>query len=309
MAELRLEDEDQGGANPAEDVSVAQLKRLEFLDLLLAWDGSFGRKDLTEFFGISDQQASADISKYREFAPDNSRYDTKSRTHIVTDEYAPVFVKPSADRYLDQLVALSENVIDDGQKWFRQEPVYDVVPKFHPDVKNDILRRILKMIREKRAVKIRYQPLTRTEASQRWIAPHALAFSGRRWHVRAYCFESSGFRDFVLTRIMDATESKQVVIETDETKFSSLDTDWHNPISVKIVPCRSLSDDQQRVIAKDYGMDIRGKTVSVRQALLLYFVDWHRLDPKRYGQIPDMEKMIEAENWDEIAPFMPPNRQ
>ncbi len=306
MAELRLSDGSEKTTETIEDISLAQRKRLERLDLFLAWDGSFGRKDLTTFFGISDQQASADIAKYRELAPENSRYDTKSRLHVITENYRPCFVTPSADRYLDQLAALCDGIIGEEQKWFRDAPPYDAVPKFHPDVKNEILIRILKSIREGRAVKIRYQPLTRKESSQRWIAPHALAFSGRRWHVRAYCFDSLNFRDFVLTRIVETGETKDVELGVKEdVTVSSLDSTWHNNVPVKLLPCRSLTDDQRHVIAKDYGMDVRGKTVNVREALLLYFVDWHRLDPNRYGQIPDEEKMIEAENWDEIAQFMP----
>ncbi len=305
MADLQLAEAGTDNNLAANDINTAQRKRLERLDLLLTWDGSFGRKDLTNFFGISDQQASADIAKYREIAPGNTRYETKSRLHVATDEFNSVFVKPSADRYLDQLQGLLEETLSNDHKWFREMPSCDAVRTFHPDVKNHTLRSILRAIREKVAVKISYQPLTRADSSQRWIAPHALAFSGRRWHARAYCFESKDFRDFVLTRIVDSLEFRAVTVESDAVSISDQDIKWQNHVKVKITPCTELPDVQRRVIAKDYGMPINGKIVDVREALFLYFADWHRLDPTRYGQIPANERMIEAENWSEISAYMP----
>ena len=305
MAELKLGETEAQAIEVGDDLGLAQRRRLERLDLLLVWDASFGRKDLTDFFEISDQQASADIAKYREIAPHNSIYDTKLRMHVATEEFEPALVKPSADRYLDQLQGLLEENLEPGRIWFREVPRSDTVPRFHPDVKNHILRALLRAIRESSAVKIRYQPLNRSESNTRWIAPHALAFSGRRWHVRAFCFESEDFRDFVLTRILESSEFRSVTFETPEGDISTLDSKWQNRLSVKLVPCRDLPDDQQRVIAKDFGMDVRGRTVEVREAWLLYFVDWYRLDPTRFGQIPENERMIEAENWEEVSVYMP----
>lgn len=309
MERIKISKSGSTNPNKLQEIGNAQRRRLERIDLLLAWDASFGRSDLTDFFGISDQQASADIAKYKEIAPLNCQYDTQVRKYRVTENYQYALVRPSADRFLDQLQGLKSQMLEPSQTWFREIPNYDIIPSFRPDVLNETLRGLLKAIRENSAIKIKYQSLTGPEPTVRWIAPHAIAFSGRRWHVRAWCFKRDEFRDFVLTRVLS-------VLEFDDLDLTKLrgstiqgeDLDWNTTIEVKIVPCSALPDSQRKVIAKDYGMDIRGRRIGVRKCLIVYFVDWHRLDPNRYGNIPENERMIEIDNWDEVSRHMPKDR-
>lgn len=46
-------------------------RRLEFIDFRLFWEGRINRSDLTDQFGISTPQASADLARYQEMAPSN----------------------------------------------------------------------------------------------------------------------------------------------------------------------------------------------------------------------------------------------
>src|SRR6476619_1347476 len=89
-------------------------RRLEFIDFRLFWDGRFNRSDIAETFGISAQQASADIAHYEKLAPDNLRYDRVEKAYKRTDLFAPAFIGETVDRYLLQLVAI-EN------RWMRTE--------------------------------------------------------------------------------------------------------------------------------------------------------------------------------------------
>ncbi len=309
MERIKIAKTGMPASNKVEALGNAQRRRLERIDLLLAWDASFGRSDLTEFFKISDQQASADIAKYKEIAPLNCHYDTKVRKYLVTPNYQHALVKPSADRYLDQLQGLKSETLEPSQTWFRDIPTYDIIPSFRPDVPNEALRGVLKAIRNNCAARIKYQSLTGPEPTVRRIAPHAIAFSGRRWHVRAWCFKRAEFRDFVLTRILS-------VVDFDELDLSELsyptiqegDLDWNLTIDVKIVSCKGLPESQREVISKDYGMDASGRQIQVRKCLIVYFVDWHRLDPKRYAAIPENERMIEIDNWLEVSKHLPGDR-
>ena len=54
-------------------------RRLEFIDFRLFWDGRLNRSDMAETFGISAQQASADIAQYERIAPQNLVYDRAER--------------------------------------------------------------------------------------------------------------------------------------------------------------------------------------------------------------------------------------
>lgn len=59
---------------------VAQ--RLEFIEFRLFWEGYVNRSDLMEQFGLSVNQASADLNRYIGFAPDNMVYDKSARTYV-----------------------------------------------------------------------------------------------------------------------------------------------------------------------------------------------------------------------------------
>ena len=59
---------------------VAQ--RLEFIEFRLFWEGHENRSDLMEQFGLSVNQASADLNRYIGFVPDNMVYDKSARTYV-----------------------------------------------------------------------------------------------------------------------------------------------------------------------------------------------------------------------------------
>ena len=59
---------------------VAQ--RLEFMEFRLFWEGRVNRSDLIEQFGLSVNQASADLNGYIGFTPENMVYDKSARTYI-----------------------------------------------------------------------------------------------------------------------------------------------------------------------------------------------------------------------------------
>ena len=80
---------------------VAQL--LEFIEFRLFWEGHVNRSDLMEQFGLSVNQASADLNRYIGFVPDNMVYDKSARTYVRGTEYAPHFLKPDASRHLAQI--------------------------------------------------------------------------------------------------------------------------------------------------------------------------------------------------------------
>ena len=68
---------------------VAQ--RLEFIEFRLFWEGHVNRSDLMEQFGLSVNQASADLNRYIGFAPDNMVYDKSARTYVRGAGFKPVF--------------------------------------------------------------------------------------------------------------------------------------------------------------------------------------------------------------------------
>src|SRR5580704_11587086 len=182
-------------AEPVEKRSWSQARRFEFLEWKMFWEDRVIRSDLESTFEISTPQASVDLRRYRELAPENM--ETTARGYRATPHFQPRFYIPSADRVLLQLRALLSKAIRREDLWFRDLPPVDVAPDIARDLPPDCLRPILRAMRERQAIEIRYQSLT--SSRRRAIAPHALAYDGHRWHARAWCCDRSEFRDFVLS--------------------------------------------------------------------------------------------------------------
>jgi predicted DNA-binding transcriptional regulator YafY len=119
---------------------------------------------------------------------------------------------------------------------------------------------------------VTYQSMRRPAATKRWIAPHSLAFDGARWHARAWCYERTMFRDFVLTRIQEIHGHRQS--EIDDSK----DMDWHTYVSVIIEPRHNLTVAQRDSVITDFGMQNGKLSNSIRRALVQYFVRHLQID-------------------------------
>lgn len=76
----------------------AQTQRLQFLEACLLTNGQVNRSNLMRKFQISMPQASIDLRKYQEQAPQNMVYDRGKRTYRATTCLVPQFtLSPETD--------------------------------------------------------------------------------------------------------------------------------------------------------------------------------------------------------------------
>ena len=263
---------------------VAQ--RLEFIEFRLFWEGRVNRSDLMEQFGLSVNQASADLNRYIGFVPDNMVYDKSARTYVRGPEYAPHFLKPDASRYLTQLRSLADGIMDGDDTWIAELPSYDAAPTPARGVSPITLRSVVGAIRRSEAIEVKYQSLSRPEPSWRWIAPHAIGFDGFRWHTRAFCQTDEVFKDFLLSRILE-TRGVMANEVTDVT-----DADWLEYVTLEIGPHPDLSETQAKVIALDYGMRGGKAKIKVRRALLYYALKRLGLDTDPNARKPQDQQIV-----------------
>jgi hypothetical protein len=249
-------------------------QRLEFIEFRLFWDGILKRGDITERFGVSTAQASADLALYKELAPNNLDYDPSLKRFIASSRFAPKIFQPSADRYLVQLKAIADQIISVGDTNIGNAPAVDAMPIPHRRVDAGILRRLLIAIRAERGLKIFYHSMNSKRPVPLWrdITPHAFAFDGLRWHVRAYCHVESRFKDFILSRILELGD------ELEAGKPAREDVHWQHFFDVLLIPNPKLAKSQQETVARDYEMTDGCLRIPVRQALLYYFDKRLRLD-------------------------------
>lgn len=253
-----------------EKLKWTQNRRFEFIEWKLFWEGSLNRSDVEDTFEISTPQASVDLRRYREIAGDNIEYDATGRAFKPTPDMKPSFLKVSADRLLLQLRALLTGALPRPEVWFRDLPSVDMAPDIARHVDPDCLRRILDAIRTKQCVEVRYQSLTNSR--NRTIAPHALAFDGYRWHVRAWACDRDDFRDFVLTRI------DQIKLGPPADFDAADDVEWNTVVALDLRPHPGLTDEQSQAIQRDYNMTDGRRSIEVRLSMAYYFIMRMNLD-------------------------------
>ncbi len=247
-----------------------------------------------EAFGISVQQASKDFANYIEGRKSNLTYDKRLRTYLRGKNFKPRYFQPDAAEYFAQLQAVEHGLVPEAQSWIGFFPGYAATPVPARGVDPQVLRDVLTAIREKAALQITYQSMSRPEPTARWIEPHALAFDGFRWHARAFCQNDGVFKDFLLSRIVEVGEQGPV------SSTPVNDVAWNSEIVLEIGPHPELSDTQRKAIEMDYGM-VDGKAqIVVRKALLFYALKRLGLDTDPNARRPQDQQIVLI-NKDEIS--------
>ena len=261
------------------DNSVGQLRwgpeqRLEFIEFRLFWDGWINRSDIIEKFGVSVPQASNDLTQYREMAPENLQYDASAKRYLASPIFKPILIKPNPDRYLAQLKAMVEDVIQVDDTWMITPPAVASMPIPMRKIEPMILRSFAQCIKSNNSINVLYHSMSveRPMATWRKLAPHAFVFDGLRWHVRAFCHLTKEFKDFLLSRCSQIGKMDKDSIDV------ALDWKWSTLFEVILVPNPALTTSQQEAVAWDYNMIDGQVTVPVRLALLYYFNKRLRLD-------------------------------
>lgn len=273
---------------PTESLGWSVTARLRFLEEQAWWTGGVNRRDIVERFGISEQQASGDFTRYQELAPENLVYDKSGKTYRPTTEFRPVFFDPDTAETLGQFRLIAENVIKpDALTAGVATAIAGAIPR---PVDPAILRTVLRAIRERRRMSAFYVSLTSPEGRTRTIEPHAIVFDGFRWHARARDVEADGWRDFVLGRL-----SRAALLDAPSESSPGDDADWQGMVQMTIAANPGLSPAQRRVIERDCGMQKGRLVITVRKALQFYTKIRLGLDLDGQARAPEDQHIVLVE--------------
>ena len=272
-------------AGPKTRSPWSQDRRLEFIDFRLRWDGRINRSDISTFFGISIPQASLDLAKYLELAPENLSYDRSARIYLAGPKFKPVFASSHSSQYLNELLAIQEGVLERNASFIGWQPPVAIVPTPGRVLNAGTLTALLSSMREKTCMQVLYQSMNEVEPQPRVISPHAFAHDGYRWHVRAYCHLRKQFRDFVIARILTIEPVDCVAPSHQE------DIEWQTMVELVIEPNPKLPASHQRAIELDYGMTQGQARIVCRQALLFYILQHLGLNQDS-GQRPEAHQIV-----------------
>jgi hypothetical protein len=291
-------------AKMAGDIKWATRQRLQYIETMAYYTGLITRSDVARAFGISDPAATKDLKLYGELAPDNLIYKHAVFGFVPGDTFQAVFADLSPATVLPMIAA---NLATTSGP-YGNEAIYGIsvdslpLPNRLPD--KAVVAQIIRAIRNHTKLQVSYHSLTSRDRSdqedeqQRTLEPHSLVNTGTRWHVRAYNEETYDFRDFVLSRFVDA----QALTEPAESS-AQYDDDWTEIVTLQLAPHPLLDEQKRASLLVDYRCEKGLIEMQVRRALIGYLLQRLSVDTTAdHSMNPNAHQLIVL-NRDEIEAF------
>ena len=257
-----------------QDLKTSIRRRFEFIEFQLNWEGSVGRKKLQDQFSISPQQATIDLNSYMDACPSNMNYDPRQKTYVPSPKFRPVLTRGEASEYLMHLEILHHGYREEDEIWATSIPVFDAVSVHSRRIHPQVLKHVLLCMRSRSCLKGRYISLSSDNAGFRILLPHAIASDGHRWHIRAFDTENARYSDFVLSRLEKTEPRGQPGQDVPE------DTAWNTYVEVILKADPSLDRSKKERLEFEYRMTNGQLHITVRQAMLFYYLRHYGFDPR-----------------------------
>ncbi|WP_372965791.1 helix-turn-helix transcriptional regulator [Marinobacter sp.] len=242
------------------------LLRYRLIEIIALWEGRLTTNHICHSFGIGRQQASKDINTYlRELAPGNLIYDRHLKGYVPASDFKPVVTHGEVSEYQD-LLTQQQNLSETFSELELGMPGNTIIPGPARSIPPETMRAVVNATRHHRQLKASYVSLSRPEAVESLLEPHSLVCTGNNWHIRAWCGSNREFRDFALSRFQSHPEALR-----QKSRYTAQhDEDWQRTVTLNIAPDQRLTAAQQKIIARDYGMEHGFLQVKTRAALAPY---------------------------------------
>lgn len=268
------------------DVKWATRQRLQYIEIMAYYTGVVTRSDVAKAFGISDPAATKDLKLYSDLAPGNLIYTQSVFGFVPATGFSAAFADLTPAAVLPVIAA---NLAVAGGP-YGAESIYGLATASLPLPARlpgqQVLAQITRAIHGRRKLRVSYRSLSdRDSQEQRILEPHALVDTGLRWHVRAYSEDTYDFRDFVLSRFVQA----ECLMDPAESS-AEYDEDWMEMVSLQLGPHAGLDAQKRESLLLDYGASGETIEVKVRRALIGYVLQRlgvdttpdHSLNPNAY---------------------------
>ncbi|MGC8119730.1 WYL domain-containing protein [Marinobacter sp. VGCF2001] len=272
------------------------LLRYRLIEIIALWEGRLTTNHICHSFGIGRQQASKDINTYlRELAPGNLLYDRHLKGYVPAAGFKPAVTRGIVSEY-QELLSRQQSLNDSFSELQLGLPGSTVIQDTTRHIEPEVMRAVVTATRYKRQLKASYVSLSRPEAAQSILEPHALVCAGSGWHIRAWCSANREFRDFALSRFHGGIEA----LRQKAKHTAQQDEDWQRYVALEIMPDQRLTDAQQQIIARDYGMTRGLLSIETRAALAPYVLS--RLGITYENSHPDpLVQQLELANPDQLG--------
>ena len=246
-----------------------QIERLIFIDIYLNYLGVISRLDIMNEFEIAAAAASKDLNEYRELNSSGTLLNNKERVTEISEQFQPIF-KISPNDALDVLInGFNRNRFIKKTKAIIPIEIINDIQLDQIEEKSII--NITRALHRRKGIRCLYTSSNSKKNNERILFPTILFINNQDWYFRAFerDDESAKFKNFKISRIIEATYDPQLEPLKSETIES--DNDWNTfmPIEVKIND--KLPEQIQRSIQKDFCMeDSKLLTITSRAALFKF---------------------------------------
>lgn len=227
--------------------------RQRAFELLVRWEGGCNATTLGDLFSLDRTNAGKDIRDYQ------SRfggvfYDRSRRIFCPEPGFGCRLSDGSVNGYI-------ELCAEHG----RHTSLFDTASASPIPVREDVFQAVLQAMLAREPLDVTYQSWNHPAGIERRIHPHAIAYSGLRWHARAFDKRTQSYRDFNLNRMIAMDPVRGVDYVTGEA-----DQAWHTRVPVDLIPNPALTSDEQTMIAAEFGMLNGVLRLNPRQSMCHY---------------------------------------
>jgi len=228
-------------------------ERLAFVERNLWWHGTVFRGDLQRVFGISPAQASVDLKLYFAQNPKAANYSLSTKRYEAVPDMKCVVITPRIDEIL--------GLRGPGVPPWTGHAAVEILQVPSNEASAQVQRRVHIATSRGLKIRVRFSPGADEAVQTMQIAPHAFAWDGVRWLVRAWCIEAAEFRTIGLDRIERADWPEEVYTPDDA------DLEWNAFEEIEFGPHSGLDENQRAIIERDYAMTRGSVKMKVRNAL------------------------------------------
>lgn len=249
------------------------------VELLAYWEGRVQPAQLASIHAISRQQASKRLRAFLADNPEALHYHSPEKTYRPTNKFLPQRISCEVGEYLNWVTGQSAQHTAIPANICLEPPRRPITP--------ELMRPLMQALREGRRVDVNYVSINNPNHQGRIIVPHHLVNTGQRWHLRAWCEKSQGFRDLVLGRFQGTA---QLLEKSHVTAHDDLG--WQTQIRLIFAPDPRLSAAQRQVIEYEYAMQNGQLEIPTRACLVGYKLQMLNINPRIYEADAKAQQLI-----------------
>ncbi len=144
-----------------------------------------------------------------------------------------------------------------------------------------VLRLLGEACRRRVAVSAQYATLSSGVTRERVLFPTQVVRLAQRWHLRAWSPDRNEYRDFTLGRL-----SKLKLLADPMPADVPVDELWDRQVVLRVTAHSALTPEQEKIVRNEYFGGTTGRRMTVREALLQYWMTELRIAEDTETQRP-----------------------